>query len=272
MYLLMKLLKLAGMGYFTVCLLIFILQKKMIYFPFREIEAFPSDIGLEYQNLTIIAADRTEINAWFLPCSRTDRVILFCHGNGGNISHRLDTMRIYNYLGYSSLFFDYRGYGKSTGDPDEKGMIMDGRACFKWLCENGFSPDKIIIAGRSLGGSIAAVLAAELDPAALILESTFTSVPDIAAKVYPWLPVRLLCRISHNTKTALKECDCPVLIAHSRDDEVVPFLFSQQLISSCKRTPVFLEMSGNHDSGFLDTGKKYTETLRHFLESITDAG
>lgn len=148
----------------------------------------------------------------------------FLHGNAGNISHRLDSLRIFHGLGLDVLILDYRGYGRSEGRPSEEGTYRDARAASRYLVEaRGVAPERIVVFGRSIGAAIAAALAVEQRPAALILESGFTSVPDLAADLYPWLPARRLARLHYDTRARLPHVTVPVLIVHSRDDEIISF-------------------------------------------------
>ncbi len=170
----------------------FFLQSRMVYNPQRNIEAAPDSIGLPFEDVSLDTDDGETLHGWFVPLERSCGTVLICHGNGGNISHRLETLEIFNRLGMQTFIFDYRGYGKSTGTPDERGTYLDAEAAWRWLVnEKNVVPDELIIFGRSLGGALAAWLGKEHKPKALIIESSFTSIPDLAAGIYPWLPVRL---------------------------------------------------------------------------------
>jgi len=193
-------------------------------------------------------------------------VILFCHGNAGNISHRLESIQIFHRLGLNVFIFDYRGYGRSEGKPSEIGTYRDVEAVWQYLVEERqVSPNRIVVFGRSLGGAVAAWSANRHTPGALILESAFTSVPDIAAKLYPYLPVRLLSRFKYNTAEYLDEVDCPVLIVHSREDEIMPFSHGKQLFERARGPKEFLEISGTHNEGFITSEKRYIEGLNTFI-------
>ncbi len=198
-------------------------------------------------------------------------MILFCHGNGGNISHRLDSIQLFHRLGLSTFIFDYRGYGLSEGSPAEKGTYLDAEAAWNYLIrQRKVEPKKIIVFGRSLGGAVAAWLAQGHTPRMLIIESTFTSVKDLAGKFYPYFPVRLLSRFNYNVIEYLQKVNCPLLIIHSRDDEIVPFSHGQRLFMSAKEPKEFLDIMGTHNEGFILSGKHYETGLDSFISQYRD--
>lgn len=254
---------------FSICLFLF--QSSYIYYPEHTLLADPGSIGLDFENIDFVTRDGVKLSGWFIPSDTARAVILFCHGNAGNISHRLDSIRIFNQLGLDIFIFDYRGYGKSEGKPTEQGTYEDAEAAWQYLVEiRKVNPRRVIVFGRSLGGAVASWLAQGHTPGALILESTFTSLPDIAAALYPYLPVRLLLRFKYNTAEYLGGLDCPVLIVHSRDDEIMPFSHGRQLFETAREPKRFLEISGTHNEGFITSGKHYKEGLYAFiLEHIT---
>lgn len=256
-------------AYGILVLIVFLFQSRLVYFPTlpsRDIIATPKDIGISYIPVDITTADKIKLNAWFLPASKARGVLLFFHGNAGNISHRLDSLKIFHDLGLSVLIFDYRGYGRSQGSPSEPGTYRDAEAAWRYLTEKRAIPaNEIIVFGRSLGAAIAAYLANQHLPKALILESSFTSVPDLAAQIYPFLPVRWLAKIRYNTQAHLKSVTCPALIIHSRDDEIIPFAHGRKLFASINAPKQFLELNGGHNDGFLVSGQTYIEGLDRFL-------
>ena len=262
---------LAGGLYGAFCLYLFLMQSKLIFYPnipSRELTANPADIGLEYETVSINTSDQIILHGWFIPASEERMVLLFFHGNAGNISHRLDSLKIFHDLGFSTLIIDYRGYGSSQGDISEHGTYLDAEAAWKYLTEAKNIPSqKIVVFGRSLGAAIAADIAAKYTAGALILESAFTSVPDMAAKLYPIFPVRLLSRYQYNTKKSLSSANCPVLIIHSPGDEIIPFENGLQLYRSAREPKRMLEIQGGHNEGFLLSGGTYIEGIRKFINS-----
>jgi fermentation-respiration switch protein FrsA (DUF1100 family) len=260
---------LAGGLYIALCLYLFLAQENLVFFPnipSRELTASPADIGLEYEPVSIETDDQVSLHGWFVPASEEKGTLLFFHGNAGNISHRLDSLRIFHDLGLSVLIIDYRGYGQSQGTISEKGTYLDAEAAWNYLVETRkISSKKIIVFGRSLGAAIAAYSAERHTPGALILESAFTSVPDMAARLYPIFPVRLLSRFQYNTKKLLQSVNCPVLIIHSPNDEIIPFENGVQLYQKAREPRTMLELQGGHNEGFLVSGKTYIEGINKFL-------
>ena len=245
---------------------LFIFQSQHVYYPERVLSVTPHSIGLQFESGSFETTDGVQLSGWFVPSESARGVILFCHGNAGNISHRLDSIQIFHQLGPDVFIFDYRGYGQSEGKPTEQGTYKDAEAAWRYLIEGRqVKPNEVIIFGRSLGGAVASWLAQSHTPGALILESTFTSLPDIAAGLYPYLPVRLLLRFEYNTAEYLGRVDCPVLIVHSRDDEIMPFNHGQRLFESAKEPKKFLEITGTHNNGFITPGKRYEDGLYTFI-------
>jgi fermentation-respiration switch protein FrsA (DUF1100 family) len=261
-----------AIGYAVLAVALFFYQPNMLYFtdmPSREIEATPGDIGLDYEPLTLATRDDEQLDAWFIPADPARGVVLFCHGNAGNISHRLVSIQLFHELGLSVLIFDYRGYGQSTGKPTEKGTYRDADAAWDYLVtQRGIPAEHIILFGRSLGASIAADLATRQSAAAVILESGFTSVPDVAANLYPWLPVRWLSRYQYDTRKKLAKIHSPVLIVHSRDDEIISYSNGERLFEAANEPKQFLQLRGGHNDGFFVSGKDYIQGLDSFLGNV----
>lgn len=252
--------------YLAILALMFLMQPKMVYFPSRTLASTPEAIGLPYEDLFLTTADSAKIHAWYIPANPSSAAILVCHGNGGNVSHRLETIRQFHDLGLSILLFDYHGYGRSEGKPGEEATYMDAEACWQYLTRTrNIAPGSVIIYGQSLGGAVAARLAARYKSGALILESAFTSIPDIAAHHYPWLPTRLLARFSYATKDYLKKVDVPVLVIHSPDDEIVPFSHGEALFNAANEPKEFLRISGSHNEGYILSGSEYSDGFARFL-------
>ncbi len=260
----------AGAVYIALAILMTVFQSKLIYYPSRQIENVPSAIGLTYDEVVFTADDSVKLNGWFIPKDDHIGVLLFSHGNAGNISHRLESIRIFHQVGLSVFIFDYRGYGKSEGKPSEKGTYLDAEAAWRYLiAERRFGPSEIVCFGRSLGGSVAAYIAKEKNPGALILESSMTSVPDVAAKIYPFLPVRLLARFEYKTIDSVREVSCPVMVIHSVDDEIIPYENGRRLFEAANEPKRFLRLNGGHNEGFLLAGEMYVQGVRSFaVESI----
>jgi len=250
---------------------VYVFQARLIFFPnvpARTLATTPSQIGLRFEEVRITTADRVDLHGWYVPAPARAPAVLLCHGNAGNISHRLDWLETFCGLGFAVLLFDYRGFGQSSGTPTEPGTYLDAQAAWDYLTNSkGFSPKCIVIVGESLGGPIAAHLAKDVAPGALILVSTFTSVPDLARTLYRYLPVRLLARFQYPTATYVARVHGPTLVVHSRDDEMIPFMHGEELRRRASGPAQLLEIFGDHNATFMLSRPKLTEGLRSFLEA-----
>jgi fermentation-respiration switch protein FrsA (DUF1100 family) len=246
---------------------LFFFQSHLLYSPSRQVGVTPNVVGLEYEPVKIVTDDGVLLDGWFVPAKNPRGVLLFFHGNAGNISHRVDSLKIFNKLGLSTLIFDYRGYGLSEGAISEEGSYRDAEAAWRFLTERKFSTEKIVIFGRSLGAAIAAHLASRHTPGALIIEAGFVSIPELGGKLYPWLPVRWLVRFAYDTAAYLSKVSCPVLIVHSPDDEIIPFTQGRKLFENAIQPKRFLQIRGGHNDGFLVSGRDYIDGLDDFLSA-----
>ncbi len=273
---LISLLTIAASVYVLLSLVLYLLQGKMVFLsnlPGRALTASPGDIGLEYEDVYLTTLDDERLHGWYVPATISRGVIVFFHGNAGNISHRLDSIGIFHQLGLDTLIIDYRGYGQSTGKATEQGTYLDAQAAWSYLVdERGIAPDQIIIFGRSLGGAVGAWLGAQHTPAAVIIESSFSSGVDMARRLYPFLPVRLITRLRYPVAEYASHLDCPVLVVHSRDDEIIPFAMGQSIYAAVKQRKSFLELRGDHNNGILISRQEYIRGLDGFIESVFGPG
>ena len=245
------------------------IQERLIYFPLRDLYADPADAGLAFEEVRLTTDDGVRLHAWYLPHPEARGALLFLHGNAGNISHRLDSLAIFHRLGLATLILDYRGFGLSEGSPNEAGTYLDADAGWRHLvAARGYPPERIVVFGRSLGGAVAAHAAARHRPAGLIVESTPTSLVALGAELYPWLPVRLLARNRYPVRETLDRYPGPVLVAHSRHDEIVPFHHAEGLLAGLGARGRLLELRGGHNDGFLATGSAYFEGLDAYLDEV----
>ncbi len=255
--------------YCLLLLTVYVGQSGMLYLPdlpSRELATTPRAIGLAYEDVRLRTDDGVQLHGWFIPAVQPRTTLLFFHGNAGNISHRLDSIRIFHELRLSIFIFDYRGYGSSEGSPSEAGTQRDALAAWRYLTEErGIAAQQIVLFGRSLGAAVAAWLAAQRTPGALILESAFTSVPDAAAEHYWWLPVRWLSRFRYATRDYVQAVRCPVLIVHSPEDEIIGFHHGEAIFAAAKGPKELLRLRGSHNEGFLLSGATYTRGLDAFL-------
>ncbi|MCK4256408.1 alpha/beta hydrolase [candidate division WOR-3 bacterium] len=254
----------------TIILLLFLwfivksFERRNIYFPTRSIDVTPKDIGLKYEDLYITTEDGVEINAWYIPAPSGEITILLCHGNGGNISHRLDIIRIFNTIGYNVLIFDYRGYGRSKGRISEKGTYFDALAAYNYIVEKKeIDAEKICILGRSLGGPIAIDLATRINKGVIISESGFTSIMDMAKVGYGVrIPAKFLSH-KYDALTKIKSVNIPILIMHSKNDPMIPFEQGRRLFDAANQPKEFYQGSGSHDDIYLED--EYWKRIGEFV-------
>ena len=237
-----------------------------IYFPEVEFRPIPEQLGISPQWVFFDAQDGVRLSAWYVPTPNARGVILFFHGNGGNVSHYAYALAIFRKLGFSGFSVDYRGYGKSGGTPSELGTYLDAEAAWRHLVDAmHVPPDRTVVLGRSLGGSIAAWLAQKHTPRLLVLESAFTSMKAVAAELYPWAPATLLVGDMYDTEKRVRDVKCPVLVIHSPDDEIVPYAHGLRLFALAHDPKRFLRIRGRHNTGFFESLQSYEEGLDAFF-------
>ena len=257
------------LGYSAILVLVYLFQERLVYFPEmgREFSATPAAMRLAFEDVHLHTTDGETLHGWWVPVRAARGVVLILHGNAGNIAHRLDYLAMFAALGYTSLIIDYRGYGRSSGSPSEEGTYRDAAAAWEYLTvARQIAPHTIVLFGESLGGGVASWLAARQPVGALVLASTFTSVPHLGAQVYWFLPIRLLARIHYDTVTHLQRVMAPVLIAHSPHDEIIPYAHGQALFAAANEPKQFLVLAGGHNEEFIFTRHAWVETLGKFLE------
>ena len=244
------------------------------FFPTKTIAATPADMEMPYGEVRIPTSDGEVLSAWFIPGAPgrgpgAGLTLLFFHGNSGNISSYLRAAAIFHQLGLDVLMPDYRGFGNSTGLPSVEGTQLDAMAAWEWLrLHKGLAPDRLVIFGRSLGGGPASYLAARIEPRALILESTFTSLHDVAKGMFPEFLVSLLLRRDYDVRARLSGLRLPLLVAHSPDDETIPYGLGRELYESYAGPKNFLALRGSHNTGYRADREIYIRGLASFLESL----
>jgi len=249
-------------------------QPSMTFFPYKKLEQTPQDWGLEYEDVQLETVDGVLLHGWYIPHSGSrhsaQKTLLFFHGNAGNISHRRASLEVFHQLGLNVFIFDYRGYGNSQGKPDEDGLYKDARAAWFYLTgQRGIEQGDIILFGRSLGGVIAAELAAEVQPGALILESVFSSARDVANVIFPVLSRLVLLRYDFNTVAYVRQVASPVLVLHSTDDEIIPLPLGEKVFQAANEPKSFVRMRGGHNSGLRMSQPEYERAVGMFVSGIT---
>jgi uncharacterized protein len=226
----------------------------------------PAAAGLVYEDVYFKTEDDVRINAWWVPAARPRGTVLFCHGNAGNISFLTDTISVFTSMGLNVMVFDYRGYGKSGGVPSEEGTYRDVRAAWRYMTDiKKIDHGKIIVIGRSLGGPIAAWLCQSVRPCALVLESTFTNAADVANFHYSAAQGSIIFGDTYNTASYVPRVECPVLVIHSPEDEIAPFVLGEKLFRLAPKPREFLLIHGSHDEGFMQSLEHYRSGLDRFL-------
>jgi fermentation-respiration switch protein FrsA (DUF1100 family) len=224
-----------------------------------------------YEDVFFHSADGTRLHGWYFPQPNAELYVLYCHGNGEDVAALGDYMDMLRERHNIALFaFDYRGYGRSAGKPAEAGILADGRAAQQWLAQQaGIPPSQVVVWGRSIGGAVAVQLATDLGARGLILERTFTNLPDVAAYHYPWLPVRGLLRNRFDSLARIGAYRGPLLQSHGTVDEVVPFALGRTLFSAAAAEPKqFVIMPGVTHNGPND--KDYYTELARFLARLRE--
>jgi uncharacterized protein len=246
-------------------------EPSLIYYPSRELDRTPADIGLRFEDVWLDAADGAHINGWFIPAAprATPFTILFFHGNAGNMSHRFEKMQMLRALSVDFFIVDYRGYGRSEGAPNEQGTYRDARAAYDYLVKTlNREPKTIIVYGESLGAAIAADLATKVPVGGVILEEPFTSAGDVGQKMFPFLPVRWLVRNKYDTVGKMAGLRAPLLILHSRQDEFFPLSHAERLLAAAPEPKRLVELRGGHNDAFLASEATYRGALQEFVSQL----
>ncbi len=249
-------------------------ERSQVYQPDRILSTTGAELGRPFDDIWFQTSDGVQLNGWFFPAStnssRTQLAVLVCHGNAGNISQRLDLSGALLRAGVNVLLFDYRGYGRSAGRPSEEGTYLDAQAAHNWLQRKGFAPKNIIAFGESLGGGVASGLALREPLGGLVLQSTFTSLPDIGAELFRWLPVRWIATIKYDTCARLPGLKIPVLVMHSRTDELIGFHHAERNYALANEPKMFWELKGEHNDPLRD-GEDFIRGMEKFLSVLETA-
>ena len=245
-------------------------EQQSMYYPTHDIVRTPADAGLPFEDVSLATVDGETLHGWWVPSGLPDaRVVLFFHGNGGNVSHRLEKLAVFRALGADTLIMDYRGYGRSSGTPSEQGMYRDARAAYQWLLTTRrASPDRIVVYGESLGSAVAVHLASEVQTGGVVVESGFTSVPDIAQKRLPVFPVRWVLKHKFDTLAKVPQINAPLLILHSREDELFEMSHPERLLAAAQPPKRLVELQGGHNDAFLVSADTYRHALATFLGEV----
>lgn len=248
---------------------LYFMQPGMIFYPLKEVDVTPAQWELPFESVQVKSTDNIKLSAWFIPHAEAEKTVLFFHGNGGNISHRGDSIYIFHKLKMNVFIIDYPGYGNSEGVPSEQGLYDSATATWHYLTKDKkIKAENIIIFGRSLGGAVATDLASRVKAGGLILESTFSSVRDVVDVIFPVLSKVIYLRYSFDSLNKIKTLTTPVLMIHSPDDEIIPFELGKKLYESVIAEKEFLQIEGGHNDGFMQSIRPYMQTLRGFIQPL----
>jgi len=221
------------------------IENHFIFFPTRYPDGDWSPQRLTFEDAYFSAADGTRLHGWYVPHDRPQAVVLFAHGNGGNLSHRSDLLRALHDRAVTVLAFDYRGYGRSEGSPSEAGVLADARAARTWLAKRTNLHEKdLVLHGESLGGAVVVHLASADGARALILENTFSSLLDVVAFHYPWLPAKYLIRSRFDSAAEISRYHGPLLQVHGDADTIIPIELGRRLFAAANEPKQFVVVPG----------------------------
>ena len=254
------------------------IEKRFLFFPTQEIAYTPGQAGLDYEEAFFFTQDGLRLHGWYVP-GRTDVTWLWFHGNGGNISHRVDEMAlIQQRLGVNQFIFDYQGYGRSEGRPTEQGTYRDARAALEYLQNRpDGAADRIVYFGRSLGAAVAVELATSQPPLGMVLVSPFASVGDMARLTTPFFPVRWpvqwLVGNRYDSLARIGRVDRPLLILHGDQDQTVPVSQGKKLFEAANSPKQFRLLAGaGHNDTYSTGGAEYWDALTEFMAALPGQG
>lgn len=245
---------------------LYLRQRSIIFRPTAEQFGTPCNLGLRFEEVFLERRVTEKMHAWWIPAAHAEHVIIFFHGTSGNMSHELRTLSYLHALGQNVLTIDYPGYGRSTGSPSQSGCFAAADAAWAFVTEQRhFTPDRVVVYGRSLGAAVAAYLASRWQCRGLVFQSGFTSVPDMAAKLYPFLPARWFVHTRLDAVKFVRECRCPVLVLHSETDEFVSFTMAQGVFDQARRRKKLVRLHGRHLSSQWQSDRRVLRAWRELL-------
>ena len=255
-------------GYLTIVGLAMFFEESLVFFPSRYPAGNWKPGALPFEDAWFEADDGTRLHGWYVPHPDPSAVILFSHGNAGHLADRADLLRLLALeVGAAVMIYDYRGYGRSEGSPNERGILADARAARAWLAQRaGIDPRDIVLMGESLGGAVSVDLAAADGARALVLESTFTSIPDVAAHHYPWLPVRWLMRTRLDSDAKIGRYRGPLLQSHGDADRIVPYALGKRLFEQANEPKRLITLPGYDHNDF--PPPEYFDALGEFRRGL----
>lgn len=249
------------------------IENRIIFYPYKFPEGIwnPEFYGLQVEDVYFKAEDGVKLHGWFVAATRPSNnvgqevppTLIWFHGNAGNLSHRLEHILLLHNLRLNIFIFDYRGYGKSEGSPDEQGVYLDSIAAYRTMTESKGLP---FLYGQSLGGACAIEVAMHYPIAGLILESTFTSAADMARKMFPIFPVGRFLRTKFDSINKIPQVTAPKLFLHGTQDEIVPYTMGRKLFEAAKEPKEFHDIIGaEHNDTYIVGGADYFHAIDRFV-------
>lgn len=248
------------------------LEHHFLYFPETRHEATPAAVDLAYEEISFQATDSTQLNGWLVPGRSGAPIVLFCMGNAGNISHRLETLQLLHELGVAVFIFNYRGYGLSEGKASEAGTYHDVAGAMKLLEARGWQAERTIIFGRSLGAAIGLEAALRTPPAGLVMEAAFTSISAMGQHHYPRLNLLLgwLINARYDNYEKIAGLKSPLLFIHGRGDNICPPQMAEELYARAPQDKQILWIPGaGHNNSFVVGGTAYRQALSQAIARWT---
>ncbi len=241
-------------------------EERNLFHPDKETSLSPLHIGVEYEDLYFQTEDNETINGWLIPAKGAKITILFCQGNSGNLSDQLRRVKFFHDAGVNLFIFDYRGFGNSSGKPNEIGLYKDARGAYDFLItRKGIEKTKIAVYGKSLGAPIAADLCLHRKLAALILEASFPSLKTYVSDMCTFLPTEWLVSEKFDTLSKVQKIHIPKLFLHGMDDEIIPFPEGRLLYNKAALPKEFVSYPGSHDDDMFVTSDAYRDRLNKFF-------
>lgn len=247
----------------------YLFQGNLLFIPGREMIATPESAGLSYRDHYFETTDGVKLHGWFIPSGESDKYVQLSHGNAGNISGRVGLASVLHEAGFNVFMYDYRGYGKSEGNPSEQGLYKDAEAALDFIKTNyGAENENIIQFGRSLGGAVASYVAANHKLGGLVIDSSFINMRSIIGDVYPFIPTAL-SKFKFPVTDYLSDIKgIPVLILHSRDDDLIGFHHGKELYATASEPKEFVELNGGHNDSFLVSKERYLKAWKKLNETL----